>query len=102
MLRRHDDSPPGEVELGPRSRRAAWGRGNATEGSRTLLHKGFEELRVTTVVAETMALNTGSRRVMEKVGLSYRRTSLDGPPFPSSDQGEVCYSITLAEWRASR
>jgi RimJ/RimL family protein N-acetyltransferase len=103
MLRRHDDSPPGEVELGYRLRRAAWGRGYATEGSRALLHKGFEELGVTTVVAETMAVNTGSRRVMEKAGLSYRRTySLDGPPFPGSDQGEVCYSITLAEWRASR
>jgi RimJ/RimL family protein N-acetyltransferase len=103
MLRQHDDSPPGEVELGYRLRRAAWGRGYATEGSRALLHRGFEELGVTTVFAETMTVNTGSRRVMEKAGLSYRRTYFpDGPPFPDSEHGEVYYSITLAEWRASR
>src|SRR4051794_2029291 len=33
-------SPPDEVELGYRLRRAAWGNGYATEGSRALVEKG--------------------------------------------------------------
>lgn len=102
-LRPANDSPPGEVVLGYRLRQAAWGRGYATEGGRALLHRGFDELGVRTVVAETMAVNTGSRRVMEKLGLSHRNTYFpDLPPIPGSEHGEVQYSITLAEWRASR
>jgi len=101
-LRPAGDSPPGEVVLGYRLRQAAWGRGYATEGGRVLLHRGFAELGVRTVVAETMTVNTGSRRVMEKLGLTYRDTYFpDLPPIPGSEHGEVRYSITLAEWRAS-
>jgi RimJ/RimL family protein N-acetyltransferase len=101
-LRPANDSPPGEVVLGYRLRRAAWGHGYATEGSRALLHKGFDELGVTTVVAETMVVNTRSRRVMEKLGLSHRDTFFaDMPPIPGSEHGDVRYSITLAEWQAS-
>ncbi|HEX5506219.1 MAG TPA: GNAT family N-acetyltransferase [Thermomicrobiales bacterium] len=73
-----DGADPGEVELGYRLRRAAWGRGYATEGSRALLRKGFAELGVRRVVASTYQDNFGSRRVMEKVGMtlvrSYRPT----------------------------
>jgi RimJ/RimL family protein N-acetyltransferase len=46
-----------EPELGYRLRSSAWGKGYATEGSRALIHKGFTELGVTRVVAETMAVN---------------------------------------------
>ena len=102
-LRPAADSPPGEVVLGYRLRQAAWGHGYATEGGRALLHRGFEELGVRTVVAETMFVNKGSRRVMEKLGLSHRNTYFpDLPPIPGSEHGEVQYSITLTEWRASR
>ena len=62
------DAGPGEVELGYRLRKSAWGQGYATEGSRALIHKGFTELGVQRVVAEAMAVNTASRRVMEKSG----------------------------------
>jgi RimJ/RimL family protein N-acetyltransferase len=101
-LRPANDSPPGEVVLGYRLRRPAWGRGYATEGGRALLHRGFDELGVRTIVAETMAVNKGSRRVMEKLGLSHRDTYFpDLPPIPGSEHGEVRYTITLAEWQAS-
>lgn len=36
--------PPGEIVLGFRLRRSAWGQGYATEGSRALIRKGFTEL----------------------------------------------------------
>ena len=40
------DGAPDEAELGYRLRRAAWGKGYATEGSRALIRKGFAELGV--------------------------------------------------------
>lgn len=61
------------IELGYRLNQAAWGRGYATEGSRTLVHKGFAELQVERATANTMAVNTRSCRVMEKSGLSFVR-----------------------------
>lgn len=73
-LRPTETSGPGEVELGYRLCRSAWGKGYATEGARALVRKGFAELGVVRIFATTMAVNTASRRVMEKVGLRYVRT----------------------------
>jgi RimJ/RimL family protein N-acetyltransferase len=39
--------------------------GHATEGSRALIGKGFTESGVQRVVAEAMAVNHASRRVMQ-------------------------------------
>ncbi|MFI2612345.1 GNAT family N-acetyltransferase [Kitasatospora sp. NPDC018619] len=91
-----------EVELGYRLRRDAWGRGYATEGARALVRRGFAELGVERVVAYTMAVNAGSRRVMEKSGLSYVRTFHEDYPeaIAGSEHGEVEYALTLGEWRA--
>ncbi len=65
---------PDEPELGYRLRKAAWGKGYGTEGSRALIHKGFTEFGVRRVVASTYQDNLGSRRVMEKVGMTLVRT----------------------------
>src|SRR5580698_2243467 len=70
-----DASPPGwlangQLELGYRLRRSAWGKGYATEGSRALIDRGFVESGVQRVVAETTVDNLGSRRVLEKSGLT--------------------------------
>jgi RimJ/RimL family protein N-acetyltransferase len=91
---------PGEVELGYRLRKSAWGRGYATEGSRALIRKGFTELGVRRVVASTMAVNTASRRVMEKAGLTLARTFHQSWPDPieGAEHGEVEYALTKAEW----
>lgn len=64
----------GEVRLGYRLRKAAWGKGYATEGSRALIRKGFTEWGVQRVVATTYQDNLASRRVMEKVGMTLART----------------------------
>ncbi|MFG3225964.1 GNAT family N-acetyltransferase [Kitasatospora sp. NPDC048194] len=92
------------VELGYRLNRAAWGRGHATEGSRHLIDKGFTDLGVERVTANTMAVNTRSRRVMEKSGLSFLRAFTgDWPdPIPGSEHGEVEYRLTRAEWQQRR
>ena len=109
-FRPHEGSLPGEVELGYRLRRAAWGRGYATEGARALIRKGFTELGVRRVVANTYEYNVGSRRVMEKAGLtlvrSYRLTPADlaaGDTVHNTSQevwdgDEVEYALSKEVW----
>ena len=91
---------PGEVELGYRLRRCAWGRGYATEGARALIRDGFTRLGVRRVVAQTMAVNAASRCVMEKVGMTYVRTFHRewSDPIAGAEQGEVEYALTEADW----
>jgi RimJ/RimL family protein N-acetyltransferase len=101
-LRPADD---GAVDLGYRLRKAAWGRGYATEGSRALIDRCFTDLGLPRVVAHTMAVNLGSRRVLEKCGLRLVATHSPGylPDIPGADQGEVEYAVTRQEWEdASR
>ncbi|MEV7005523.1 GNAT family N-acetyltransferase [Streptosporangium sp. NPDC051022] len=97
-----DGEGPGEVELGYRLHRRFWGRGYATEGARALIHRGFTELGVRRVMAQTMAVNTASRRVMEKSGLSHVRTFHEDWPHPieGSEHGEVEYELTELDRRS--
>ena len=58
-----------DVEIGYRLRKAAWGKGYATVGSKALIFKGFSELGTQRVVSVALAANVASIRVMEKAGL---------------------------------
>jgi RimJ/RimL family protein N-acetyltransferase len=95
------DAAPGEVELGYRLRKSAWGKGYATEGSRALIRKGFTELGVQRVTAEAMAVNTASRRVMEKAGLRLVRAFHQPWPYPIDGHqfGDVEYALDKADWQ---
>lgn len=95
---------PAHPELGYRLARWTWGRGLATEGARALVDRGFAALRAERIYAETMAVNRASRRVMEKAGLRHVRTfHLEwDDPIPGTEQGEVEYAVTRAEWAARR
>jgi len=99
-LRPGPGQDPANVELGYRLRRAAWNKGYATEGSRALIRTGFTELAVGRVFAHTMTVNSGSRHVLEKCGLSLVRTSpYEGnDAIEGSERGEVEYALTRAEW----
>ncbi|WP_405429217.1 GNAT family N-acetyltransferase [Micromonospora sp. NBC_00617] len=84
-----------EAELGYRLRRATWGRGLATEGSRALVRYALDVVGVRRVWAQTMAVNERSRRVMVKAGLRYVRTfhlQFDDP-IPGTEHGEVEYEL---------
>jgi RimJ/RimL family protein N-acetyltransferase len=98
------DAPAGDVavaELGYRLRRSAWGQGYATEGARALVRRAFTGLGVSRVVATTMAVNTRSRRVLEKAGLRHARTlHLDWPdPLPGNEHGDVEYELCRDDWQ---
>lgn len=98
------EGSPAVVELGYRLAKTAWGRGYATEGARALIDKGFTELGVERVIARTMAVNTASRRVMEKAGLSFARGFAGEfpDPIPGAEHGEVEYALTRADWERRR
>jgi RimJ/RimL family protein N-acetyltransferase len=99
-LRPREGASAGEAELGYRLRRPAWGHGYATEGSRALIRKGFTEFGMRRVVAEAMAVNLASRRVMEKAGLRLARSFRAPWPYPidGDEFGDVEYALDKAEW----
>jgi len=76
-----------------------WGQGFATEGSLAALEFGFCELSLDTVVAFAVEANTGSRRVMEKVGMVYD-SDFDHPSIPELNplRRHVLYSLKRANW----
>jgi RimJ/RimL family protein N-acetyltransferase len=101
-LRRRPDRDPGELELGYRLRRAVWGRGLATEGSRALVAAAFTRFGAHRVWAQTMFVNQASRRVMARAGLVHVRTFHEhfDDPIPGTELGEVEYALTAGQWRA--
>ncbi len=95
---------PGLADLGYRIRRDRWRQGFAREGSVALLEHAFVTVRLDRVIAQTMAVNAGSRATMASVGLTYVRSFAEpyDEPVPGSEQGEVEYAITPDEWLAQR
>ncbi len=94
----------GGTELGYRLLPSTWGQGYATEGARALVESGFARLGLDRIVATTMAVNAGSRRVLEKAGLRHVRTFFaDWPdPIPGAEHGDVVYELTREQWAAGR
>ena len=90
----------GGTELGYRLMPSVWGRGYATEGAQALVAKAFTNLGVERIVATTMTVNTASRRVLEKAGLSLVRTFFEQWPeyIEGAEHGDVEYSLTRETW----
>jgi RimJ/RimL family protein N-acetyltransferase len=109
-FRSHDDAHLDDVELGYRLRQASWGRGYATEGVQALIRRGFTDLGVRRVYATTYQDNRASRRVMEKVGLTFVRAYRPTPDEVAAvgtfqpaaadvwDGDEVEYALEKSAW----
>ncbi|MEL6805649.1 MAG: GNAT family N-acetyltransferase [Bacteroidota bacterium] len=68
-------------DLGYRLKRKFWGRGIATEASLASLEYGFEVLNLQEIYAGAHIKNTGSNKVLRKVGLRFLETfEYDGEP----------------------
>lgn len=97
---RHSSQP--ELELTYRLRRAAWGCGYATEGSRALVQVAFERGVTDRVFAGTMAVNSPSRRVMEKSGMRLAALhQADDTAIDGYERGEVEYEILRTQWETA-
>jgi RimJ/RimL family protein N-acetyltransferase len=85
------------VEIGWRIAQAHWGQGYAPEAARAWLDYGFATLGLDEIVAFAVIANTKSRRVMEKIGMSYNPTDdFDHPGLPPGHplRRHVLYRIT--------
>jgi RimJ/RimL family protein N-acetyltransferase len=91
-------------DLGYRLVRRYWRHGLASEASRALLRQAFETVGQSRVIAQTMAMNVGSRGVMEAIGMRYVRTYFPpwDDPLPGADSGEVEYEMTRSMWTAGQ
>jgi RimJ/RimL family protein N-acetyltransferase len=94
------ESEQSSTELGYRLFPAAWGQGYATEGARALVRHAFAAVGVDRLVATTMTLNTGSRRVLEKAGLRLVRTFYAQWPayLTGAEYGDVVYALNRQDW----
>ncbi|NMO52308.1 GNAT family N-acetyltransferase [Actinoplanes sp. TBRC 11911] len=95
---------PEVSDLGYRLLRRHWRQGLASEAARELLRHAFETIGQSRVIAQTMAVNRGSRGVMEAIGMRYVRTfhSSWNDPLPDAELGEVEYEMTRAMWAGPR
>ena len=84
---------PGVADLGYRLLPRHWRKGLASEGACELVRYGFDDIGLDRIIAQTMAANTASRAVMERVGLTYVRTfpTSNTAPVEGAEQGEVEY-----------
>lgn len=86
------------VEIGWRLGAEHWGHGYATEGARAVLAFGFDVLRLEEMVSFTVPANVRSRRVMEKIGMTYDPADdFDHPLLPEGHplRHHVLYRISL-------
>ena len=94
---------PAVSDLGYRLARRYWRQGLASEASRVLLRHAFVTVGQNRVIAQTLAVNTASRHVMQAIGMRYVRTfPSSDDPFPGTELGEVEYEITRGMWQALR
>ncbi|MFO7323328.1 MAG: GNAT family N-acetyltransferase [Chloroflexota bacterium] len=63
--------PTDEVELFYAIARPFWGRGYITEAARAVIDDGFGRRGLERIVAVAVPENTASRRVMEKLGMTF-------------------------------
>ncbi len=63
----------GEIEVGYAFDKPYWRQGFATEVASVWLRYGFEQAGLQRIVAVAVPENTGSRRVMEKLGMKFEK-----------------------------
>ncbi len=90
-----------DIELGYRLKRKFWRQGYATEVSKLLINKAFQELRAETVWAKTMKKNIASWGAMNKLGMAFEKDYVE-TEFPGGDKLGVIYRLTKDDWEKSR
>ena len=74
------------------------GNGYATEASRPLLDWAFGDLGLHRVIGRTEARNTGSARVLEKLGMRREAHLVENEWVKGEWQSELVYAILDREW----
>ncbi len=85
-----------------------WGNGIATEAAQAIVDFCFQELNLNRVEASYFEGNTGSKRVMEKIGMIYEGTSRQAliRDIPALNHRKIHdvnhYAILRHDWQAKR
>lgn len=86
---------PDELEIGWRLRREAWGQGYAREAALASLDWGWANRDASRIAAWTVAANTASWGLMERIGMVRRpELDFDHPRFPAGHP--LCRHIVYA------
>jgi len=75
------------------------GRGYATEAARALLPFAFETMGWHRLIGRTEARNTGSARVLEKLGMRLEAHLVENEWVKGEWQSELDYALLASEWR---
>jgi len=95
----------GQVEVGWRLARSAWGHGFATEAARAALAYGFATAGLDDVMSMTAQINVRSWRVMERLGMLRDCTAdFDHPAIPLGHplRRHVVHRISRTDWATRR
>lgn len=79
------------VEIGWRLAAPHWGKGYAPEAANAALDVAFRALQLDEIVSFTAAINTRSRRVMEKIGLQPTAEDFSHPALP--EESPLCKHV---------
>lgn len=94
--------PQGDFEVGWRLRQDVWGHGFAKEAAHASLEHAFSLRDAPHVLALTVAGNTPSRGLMERLGMA-RRSDLDFDSAEFDAEGRIIvYAMTRQAWIARR
>jgi len=96
------DEASGTGDFGYSFNRAYWNQGYGTEAAGAVVRNAFEALGLRRMIATCDARNTGSWRVMEKLGM--RREALFRQDVKAHDgwRDSYLYAILADEWAARR
>jgi RimJ/RimL family protein N-acetyltransferase len=75
------------------------GQGLATEAARELLRLGFDQLGLHRMIGRCDARNTGSARVMERLGMRREAHLVENERFKGEWADELIYAMLNREWR---
>lgn len=87
-----------QAELGYTLHRAYWRQGYASEAAEALLRLGFTELQLHRIFAECHPANTGSARVMQRLGMRYEGCMREVEWHGSGWWDMLHYAILDHEW----
>jgi len=92
------DFNPKEIEIFYGLSKEFWGKGIATEAGKAMLQYGFNTIKLDEIVAVCDPENIASIRVIEKMGIIYRKKIEKLPEEFSSYQGCLYYSLSKDEY----
>lgn len=78
-----------------------WGKGYATEATEAILQFGFTQLGLHRIWATCLADNTGSARVLEKLGMQLEGRLREKEYFKGRWWDSLLYAILEDEWKST-